>query len=126
MSSKTPVDRLRRSFAVRLSIWFAALFAVGFSAIFGLLYWTLGQQLEARDNLALQLRLEQYAQVYAMSGLNGLAGRVAEDSESPHVRSLFIRLIDRRGETLWVISPPGWIEADARRVTVPDQWGGWT
>ena len=126
MSSRMPVDRLRRSLAVRLSIWFAALFAVGFSAIFGLLYWTLGRQLEARDNLALQLRLEQYAQIYAMAGLNGLAGRVAEDSESPHVRSLFIRLIDRRGETLWVISPPGWIEADARRVTVPDQWGGWT
>ena len=126
MSSKTPVDRLRRSFAVRLSIWFAALFAVGFSAIFGLLYWTLGQQLEARDNLALQLRLEQYAQIYAMTGLNGLAGRVAEDSESPHVRSLFIRLIGRQGETLWVISPPGWIEADARRVTVPDRWGRWS
>jgi signal transduction histidine kinase len=126
MSLRTPVDRLRRSLAVRLSIWFAALFAVGFSAIFGLLYWTLGRQLEARDNLALQLRLEQYAQIYAMAGLNGLAGRVAEDSESPHVRSLFIRLIDRRGETLWVISPPGWIEADARRVAVPDQWGVWT
>ena len=98
MFSKTPFDRLRRSLAVRLSVWFAALFAVGFSAIFGLLYWSLGRQLEARDNEALQLRLHQYAQIYAASGLNGLRARVAEDSAGPHVRSMFIRLVGRGGE----------------------------
>lgn len=126
MFSKTPFDRLRRSLAVRLSVWFAALFAVGFSAIFGLLYWSLGRQLEARDNEALQLRLHQYAQIYAASGLNGLRARVAEDSAGPHVRSLFIRLVGRGGEAIWGKIPPDWIEADARRVTVPDGWGGWT
>ena len=126
MFSKTPFDRLRRSLAVRLSVWFAALFAVGFSAIFGLLYWSLGRQLEARDNEALQLRLHQYAQIYAASGLNGLRSRVAEDSAGPRVRSLFIRLVGRGGEAIWGKIPPDWIEADARRVTVPDGWGGWT
>jgi signal transduction histidine kinase len=126
MFSKTPVDRLRRSLAVRLSVWFATLFAVGFSAIFGLLYWSLGRQLEARDNEALQLRLQQYAEIYAASGLDGLRARVAEDSEGPHVRSLFIRLVSRGGEAVWGKIPPDWIEADARRVSVPDGWGGWT
>ena len=126
MFSKTPLDRLRRSLAVRLSVWFAALFAVGFSAIFGLLYWSLGRQLEARENEALQLRLQQYADIYAASGLNGLRARVAEDSEGPHVRSLFIRLVGRGGEAVWGKIPPDWIEADARQVSVPDGWGGWT
>ncbi|MEO7600097.1 MAG: hypothetical protein ABIV50_14265, partial [Opitutus sp.] len=77
MFLKIPGDRLRRSIAVRLSVWFVTLFAVGFSAIFGLLYWSLGRQLETRDNEALQLRLEQYAEIYATSGLDGLRGRVA-------------------------------------------------
>ena len=126
MFSKTPVDRLRRSIAVRLSVWFAALFAISFSAIFGLLYWSLGRQLETRDNEALQLRLEQYAEIYAASGLDGLRARVAEDSEGPHVRSLFIRLVSRGGEAVWGKIPPDWIEADARRISVPDGWGGWT
>jgi signal transduction histidine kinase len=126
MYSKTPVERWRRSLAVRLSVWFAALFAVGFSAIFGLLYWSLGRQLEARDSETLQLRLNQYAQIYAASGLNGLRARVAEDSEGPHVRSLFIRLVGRGGEAVWGKIPPDWIEADARRIAVPDGWGGWT
>ena len=126
MSSKTRVDRWRRSLAVRLSVWFAALFAIGFSAIFGLLYWSLGRQLETRDQEALQLRLQQYADIYAASGLTGLRARVAEDSEGPHVRSLFIRLVGRGGEAVWGKIPPDWIEADARQVSVPDGWGGWT
>src|SRR6266540_7201476 len=116
MYSKSPANRLRRSLALRLSVWFTALFTVGFSAIFGFLYWTLGRQLETRDNEALALRLQQYAQIYAAAGLDGLRERVAEDSAGPHVRSLFIRLISRGGEAVWGKIPPDWIEADARRV----------
>ncbi len=116
----------RRSLAVRLSLWFAAMFTVGFSAIFGLLYWTLGRQLERQEAEALELRLHQYADIYSASGLNGLRQRVAEDSASPRVRSLFIRLIGPRGDAIWGLIPPGWIEEDAQRVAVPDGWGGWT
>lgn len=126
MSLRTRFDHLRRSLAVRLSVWFAAVFAVGFTAIFGLLYWTLARQLEARDYEALQLRLQQYADIYAASGLDGLRIRVAEDSQAPHVRTMFIRLVGRGGEAVWGKIPPDWIEADARRVQVPDGWGGWT
>ncbi len=123
---RSQVDRWRRSLAVRLSVWFAALFAVGFSAIFGLLYWTLARSLEARDTEALQLRLQQYADIYAADGLDGLRQRVAEDSQGPHVRSLFIRIVGRGGDAVWGKIPPDWIEADAKRVAVPDGWGGWT
>jgi signal transduction histidine kinase len=126
MCSKPLVERIRLSLAARLSVWFATLFAVGFSAIFGLLYWTLGRKLEARDNEALQLRLQQYAGIYAVTGLNGLRARVAEDSEGPHVRSLFIRLVGRDGTSVWGKIPPDWIEADAQRISVPNGWGGWT
>ena len=125
MSSKPPLDRLHRSLAVRLSVWFAALFAIGFTAIFALLYWTLGRQLEARDTEALQLRLQQYAGIYAIAGLYGLEARYADDSQTPHVRSLFIQLVNRNGAVEWAKIPSDWIEADAQRVSVPDGWGGW-
>lgn len=118
-------DRWQRSLAVRLSVWIALLFTVGFSAIFGLLYWTLGRQIEMRELEALELRLQQYADIYAATGLGGLRQRVAEDSAGPHVRSLFIRLVGRDGSAVWGKIPPDWIEADARRVAVPDGWGGW-
>jgi signal transduction histidine kinase len=126
MFSKLRLNQLRRSLAVRLSVWFAGLFAVGFTAIFGLLYLTLARQLDAREYEALQLRLQQYADIYAASGLNGLRERVAEDSEAPHVRTMFIRLVGRGGAAVWGKIPPDWIEADAERIAVPDGWGGWT
>ena len=120
------IDQWRRSLAVRLSVWFALVFAVGFGAIFALLYWSLARQLVARDLEALQLRLQQYAEIYQASGLDGLRERVAEDSEAPHVRSLFIRIVGPGGNAVWGKIPPDWIEGDAQRVLVPDGWGGWT
>ncbi len=125
MSSKPDFERTHRSLAVRLSVWFAMLFTVGFVAIFALLYWLLARSLEAAEYEALQLRLRQYAGIYEISGVNGLRQRVAEDSEGPNVRSLFIRLSSARGEVVWGKIPPDWIEADVRRVAVPNGWGGW-
>lgn len=126
MSSRPAFERTHRSVALRLSVWFATLFAVGFTAIFALLYWLLARSLEASEYEALQLRLRQYASIYELSGVRGLQQRVAEDSEAPNVRSLFIRLSGPRGDAVWGKIPPDWIEADVRRVTVPDGWGGWT
>ncbi len=126
MSSRPSFERTHGSVALRLSVWFATLFTIGFTAIFALLYWLLAQSLEASEYEALQLRLRQYASIYELSGVNGLRQRVAEDSEAPNVRSLFIRLSGPRGDAVWGKIPPDWIEADVRRVAVPDGWGGWT
>jgi Signal transduction histidine kinase len=118
-------SHLRRSVAVRLSVWFAVVFAVGFSAMFGLMYWLLGRQLEQREHEALRLRLQQYADVYGAFGLRGLQERVYEDSRAPYVRSLFIRLVSRRG-VVWASVPPDWISEEVTKIAVPDGWGGWT
>lgn len=126
MFSTGRFDRLRRSVAVRVSLWFAALFAAGFFAIFCLLYILLGRQLEARDFETLRMRLQQYADIYEARGLMGIRGRIEEDSEAPHVRSLFVRLVAQSGQTVWARVPPDWIEQDGRQLAVPNGWGGWT
>jgi len=124
----TPVsllNRLRRSVALRLSLWFAGLFTVGFSAIFALLYFTLARELEARDGEALQLRLAQYAGLYASGGLDGLRARVSEDSQLPNVKTLFIRMVGTNGSVVWGKVPQDWIDQDVKQVTVPNGFGGW-
>jgi heavy metal sensor kinase len=122
MSLSARLDALRRSVAVRMSLWFAALFTACFCALFGLLYWLLGEQLEAREHEALGVRLSQYRDIYAARGLRGLQERVYEDSQSPHVRSLFIRLLSPQG-VVWASVPPDWIDKDARSIQVPDEFG---
>jgi hypothetical protein len=96
----------RRSVAARLSLWFATLFTVGFGAIFALLYWTLQRHMEERDIEGLKLALGQYSEIYAVSGVAGLQQRVALDSRMPHVRSLFVRIVDPAGNALLVYVPP--------------------
>lgn len=125
MSSTGRLERFRRSVAARLSLWFGALFAVGFSAIFILMYVLLGRQLETRDFEALRLRLQQYADIYEARGLIGVRERIAEDSEAPNVRSLFVRLVGPRGDMVWGKIPPDWVDPNDLRVAVPDGWGGW-
>ncbi|MFT3781513.1 MAG: ATP-binding protein [Nibricoccus sp.] len=126
MSFTVKLNQLRRSVAVRLSLWFTLLFAAGFTAIFALLYFLLGRQLEARELEALRMRLQQYADIYEAHGIRGLNERIDEDSDTPHVRSIYARLVSPQGDIVWGRVPPDWIDQDERRVAIPDGWGGWT
>ncbi len=119
------LDQIRRSLALRFSLWFAGWFTVGFVAIFALLYWLLGRQIDAREYEDLQLRLQQYAAVYVQTGLRGLQQRIAEDSQQPRVRSLFLRLVGPGGSQMWGKIPPDWLEEDRQVVVAPDDWGRW-
>lgn len=119
------IEHVRRSLALRFSLWFAGWFTIGFVAIFALLYWLLGRHIEARDYEDLQQRLQQYAAVYVRSGTRGLQQRINEDSQQPNVRSLFVRLVGPGGSAVAGKVPPDWLEEDTRRIVVPDGWGGW-
>lgn len=119
------IDQVRRSLAWRFSLWFAGWFTVGFVAIFALLYWLLGQQIEERDYEDLQQRLQQYSVVLTQSGVRGLQQRITEDSQQPNVRSLFLRLVGLGGSQVWGKIPPDWLESDEAVVRVPDGWGRW-
>ena len=119
------LKQIRRSLALRFSLWFAGWFTVGFVAIFALLYWLLGKQIETREYEDLQQRLQQYSTVYLQSGLRGLQRRIAEDSQQPSVRSLFLRLVGPGGSQVWGKIPPDWLESDQEVVVVPDGWGRW-
>ncbi len=119
------IKQIRRTLAWRFSWWFAGWFTVGFVAIFALLYWLLGRQIEARDYQDLQQRLQQYSTVLTQSGVRGLQRRIAEDSQQPNVRSLFLRLVGPGGSQVWGKIPPDWLESDEAVVRVPDGWGRW-
>lgn len=119
------IDQIRRSLALRFSLWFAGWFSIGFIAIFALLYWLLGRQIEVRDYEDLQQRLQQYSTVFVESGLRGLQRRIDEDGQQPNVRSLFLRLVGPNGSQMWGKIPPDWVSGEAGRVLVPDGWGRW-
>lgn len=113
------------SLAFRLAALFAGLFAAGAALLFLLLYWRLGDALEARDHNEVVRRAAVYATAFEYGGINAVRGQLANDQDDPTVRSLFLRVIGRNGQTTFAKVPPEWLAETAGAVLTPDGWGGW-
>lgn len=125
MFSKGTINRIRRSVAIRLSATFVLLFTIGFTAIFGLMYWLLGRQLEQREEDALNQRTQQYARVYNTQGMPGLDLMFYRGGGTLFDRPVFMRVVSPNGAILKQQVPPDWLNNDGKVVVVPDRWGGW-
>jgi signal transduction histidine kinase len=119
------LEGFRQSLAIRLAALYAAVFAAGAAALFGVLYWVLAHSLEARDRAAVEMRAGEFARAYEQGGPGALRDRLNADA-SPEVRSLFVRLLGPGGETVFATVPSDWIEPHFETRLVPDGWGGWS
>ncbi len=119
MSSRL-AERLRATFGLHLAAWYAGLFVLGSLGIFGLGYVLLARSLEQRDREAVRARLATYASEYGTSGPAGLWRTLAaEEALGAHV-DLFVRALDREGETAFLSLPGRWSGFDlGRALTVP-------
>lgn len=124
MSSSPEGGRLARSFALRLGLWHAALFGLGAAVVLTAVYLLLARALDVREREALEVRAAEYAAAFEFGGAAGLQAQVDRELNSPHVRSLFVRLLGPRGDSLYVHVPDNWIDEESR-VLVPDGWGSW-
>jgi signal transduction histidine kinase len=119
------LEGIRQSLAVRLAAIYALVFALGASALFGVLYFVLARSLEERDRAAVEQRATTYALAYEQGGAFALRARLSADS-SPDVRSLFVRLLGPDGSTVFASVPSDWVDPQVERHLVPDGWGGWS
>jgi len=127
MSSGAALDRWRRSLALRLTVWFALLFTVGFGAIFGALYWKLANELEARDAEGLETRLRTLVSTYNAGGPRALVTYLSQWQIDPNIRNLYIELIysgDPDPQIMQV--PPNWLTGEVNWTIAPDAFGGFS
>ena len=75
MSSGRLLDPLRRSLAVRLSLWFALVFGVCVAALFFGSYRVLAGDLERRSYEELRVRFDRYARLFNIWGSTHCAAR---------------------------------------------------
>jgi signal transduction histidine kinase len=125
MSGAAMLDRVRQSLALRLGLLYALIFAAGAAVVFALLYWVLAGALESRERAAVERKAEDYAQVYEQGGLAALRARIADESGSPELGSLFVRIIGGDGAATFYRVPTDWVQTQAQQIIVPDGWGGW-
>jgi len=119
------LKRFRQSLAFRLGALYAGLFALGAAAVFALLYWLLAYGLEARERVAVERYVEEYARTYERGGPGALRRQLVSEQGAVESGSLLVRVLNPRGETLFARVPTDWVETQAQNLLVPDGWGGW-
>jgi heavy metal sensor kinase len=98
---------LLRSFAFRVSVWYAAIFIVSTAALLALVYWLVALTLERKDEEIIRSKLREYATLYQAVGARGLQFRAQQENHPNDERSFFVRLIQPTAEVTFT-APNDW------------------
>ncbi|MCW5558981.1 MAG: HAMP domain-containing protein [Verrucomicrobiae bacterium] len=109
-------DRVHRSLAVRLSLWFALVFLVCVTALFFALYHVLAGDIEARALAELNERYDRYARLASTSGIATLESAVRNDGRQPGVTAYFVRLSRGARQVIFADAPPEWTDVYSRVI----------
>ncbi|MEJ2671086.1 MAG: HAMP domain-containing sensor histidine kinase [Deltaproteobacteria bacterium] len=106
------LERLRRSFGFRLTLWYAAIFIVSSLALFILAYFFLASSLRQKDHELIRSRFQEVKAEYLSDGLQGLRREINLDQEAGKPNEFFIRLASPANRTVF--------------INLPDRWGGFS
>jgi heavy metal sensor kinase len=101
---------------LRLAAWYAIVFVLTSLAIVLLTYQLLASSLEERDRQLVISTLREYSQRYAAGGLASLADAVEIEQRSGRQERLFVRVVRRGSETLFLSAPYAWNDFDVSRL----------
>ncbi|MBI5692340.1 MAG: HAMP domain-containing protein [Verrucomicrobia bacterium] len=121
----TLFSRLRQSLALRLAVQYALVFAFFAAVLFGALYWSLAEALEAREQATVQSRATELATLYERGGAALLRARLDRDAASSG-RAFFVRVLRPNNDLVLVSVPPDWVETHIQRIPLPGPFRGFT
>lgn len=102
------LEPLRRSIALRLSLWYALVFSVGGLALLAFAYYLLAAAIGSKDREVLEARWKEVAAVYEAGGAGGL--RAWWDSEPAQVQhTLLVRVVNVFENVVFVRWPEDWV-----------------
>ena len=107
MSSNPP--NLLRSFAVRLSLWYALIFTLSTALLLVLVYCLVAHEFHGKDQEIILAKLKQYAAVYQAGGADALTATALQENNPADDKSFYVNLVS-----------PHY----SRPIIVPDEWLG--
>jgi signal transduction histidine kinase len=115
-----------QSFAVRLSLWFAATFTVSAVILFALLYVLLTSFFEQSEREIIQARLKECAAVYEARGLPALNDLVHRTEFDQNEGPFFVRVTGPQRSLLLLVAPQDWVRTAKSAVdendSSPNAW----
>ena len=105
----------RRSFSLRLNLWYASFFVVGACALFFVAYFVLSSLIEQKEREVILAKLEEYRAWYEGGGLDGLNEKFLNTPGSGK-NAFFVRVAGRRNNVLFLSIPDEWEGFDLRQI----------
>lgn len=119
MSSVTR-NPFRRSLALRLAVWFAGLFVVGFGILFGLSYLLLSTSIRQREQETILFQLDVYRAEYEKNRSTVELARLLDGEQGGEENTYIVRFANSEDRTIFSRTPPQWNGEVARRLeTIP-------
>jgi len=102
------MSSLRRALGLRLSAWYAAIFAISTVALVAVTYALLASSLAQRDHDIIRATWREYASRYELGGLAALSRAVELEERTGDQERLFVRVLGRGAEATFVRDPQAW------------------
>jgi signal transduction histidine kinase len=100
---------LLRSFAFRLSLWYALIFTLSAAALLVLVYNLVTYEFQAKDKEIILAKLNEYAAVYQAGGADALTATALQENKMADEKSFYVNLVTHRL---------------SRQIILPDEWHG--
>ena len=108
--SSAKLPRLRRSLALRLTLWYAAIFAATSVLAFGGAYALIAGVITERTDEELRQDLDEYASYWRQDGVLGVMKEMALDTQGDDARKSYFRLWGLDGRQLAATELRAWPE----------------
>jgi signal transduction histidine kinase len=99
--------KIFRSFAFRLSLWYALVFTVSAGVLLLLVYYLVATALQHKDEEVIRSKLSEYATLYEAGGLPALQRVATKENDPSDERSFYVNLLTKRYSNL-ILIPSGW------------------
>jgi len=100
--------KIFRSFAFRLSLWYALIFALSAAVLLGLVYYLVGIAFQRKDQEVILAQLKEYATVYQAGGARALQARAVQENNPADDKSFYVKLISPQVSLSVQEAPDGW------------------
>ncbi|HMC77446.1 MAG TPA: HAMP domain-containing sensor histidine kinase [Vicinamibacterales bacterium] len=99
---------LRRTLGLRLSAWYAGVFIISTLALVVITYALVSSSLAQRDHDIIRATWREYATRYDLGGLAAIQRAVQIEERTGSEEQLYVRVIGRGADALFVRSPQTW------------------
>ena len=114
------LHRVRRSIALRLTIWYAAIFAASSLLAFAVVYALIAGVVADRTDDELREDVAEYTMHWRQEGIARVTKEMLFDTQGDDARKLYFRLWHGDGRVLWTSDLSAWPEL-ARATQTPPQ-----